>query len=60
MTMAGHLVVCLVSTFAHEGLEGAGTTLERCEAAHRHHRSVLCAVKKAIVWNCGRTRKASE
>lgn len=57
--MEAHPGVFLVSMSAHVTPEEVGMILERCGAARRRRRSVLCAVTTAIVWSCGQTHTAS-
>jgi hypothetical protein len=49
-------VVFLVSKSALEDRGEADRIPERFEVAHRRLQSVLCVVKRAIVWSCGLMR----
>ena len=49
-------MVFLVSKSAREGRGEAGRIPGHFEVAHRHLQSVLCVVKRAIVWSCGLMR----
>jgi len=57
--MEAHPGVFLVLMSAHVTPEEVGRILERCGAAHRRRRSVLCGVTTAIAWSCDQMHTAS-